>query len=152
MKAAALILVVLGGTACGSEERTGSQLTVTLLGSAVAFSRASIIEVQETRAGPPTSAPAGEMQMNFTLCTNDRKRFLTATTVTVRVVTLEGQSSKTDVQRIACRLSENPGPAEHMAIRLQDDGTINSRFGEARGVETYCYPPNSAPPCPVDTL
>ena len=138
--------------ACGDDERLGSALLVTIFGATEAFLSVSEVSAGGVKAGEPTTAGVNLQRVVISLCTVDRKRFLSSPAVDVRVVRRDGSAVETRVERLACRLSKQPGMVEELHLRLEGTGQVNWDFGVSPGVMTYCQLPNTGIPCPVDTL
>lgn len=130
--------------------RTGYQVVVNIQGKAAAFS-GTTVEVGGKRAPAPTTAGEGDLQIETTLCTANRQKFLGATNFTIAVTRADGMKIDNVVERLACRLSRDPGVVERIFVLLREDGHVDARFGsgDAR-VFAACEPPNRPGLCPRD--
>jgi hypothetical protein len=144
--------------ACGNSEgqphyvggdRAGYQVWVSIQGKPQAFSGTQI-EVSGRIAPGATTAAKGNLRVDMMVCTANRQRFLTTAKLPIRVTKANGTVVESIVERVACRLSKDPGVTEYIYVNLGEDGRIDANFTFGTVVFTSCASPNRLGLCPRD--
>lgn len=143
---ALLILAPVVAMVGCSNEVEGYHLQVFVAGPLSAFENTKL-SIFGRNASNPRPAGGGTVQVSLTACTTSKERFFESTSFVLRVERASGFVREEVIDRVACRLSSEPGPLEMTYVRLDDDGRIFAMFGQDPQVYTTCPKPNRQPAC-----